>query len=717
MSSRLVPGRGVWARSLGFSACVLVLVGHATATAAQAQGTRVLSGRPDMVSGGNVLVEVTAPTGISLDRFAATLNGKDVARAFRPGRAAGLLIGRIDGLALGKNTIEVRMGGRGERLELINHPITGPVFSGPHQKPFICQTVEAGLGPALDADCGVKTVVTYLYKSNQPPQGKAGTGAAARQSPFRPYDPSRPRPADLAQTTTTENHTVSYIVRTETGTINRAIYRITFLHEPGRPLPDPWTSTPGWNGRLVYSFGGGCHAGYRQGSETGNTLDEAILSRGYAMASASLNVPGTNCDDVISAETVMMVKEHFIKQFGVPIHTIGVGNSGGAAQVQLIAQNYPGLLDGILPSSSFPDIASLVSAAADCWLLTHVFDTASQQWTDDQKAAVSGYATWGVCPGGIMWGFPDFIQPSACLPAFPKELVYNAASNPTGVRCSPYDNQVNVYGRDRRTGFARRPIDNVGVQYGLAALNAGTINAEQFLELNEKIGGFDVDGKIVTTRTVADPAALRLSYQTGRVNTGSGGLSAVPIIDWRRYLDPSGNIHDKVRSFSARARLLAANGRADNQVILVVPATMDSRSAEFEVDDTLGLMDKWLDNIAIDTSKDAGAVKAARNKPPELVDACWTPQGEKIVEPQTHSGPGRCNQLYPSHGDPRIAAGAPVANDILKCTLKPVDPKDYAQPMTAEQFARLKAIFPTGVCDFTRPGAEQRKTKATWIRY
>jgi len=77
-------------------------------------------------------------------------------------------------------------------------------------------------------------------------------------------------------------------------------------------------------------------------------------------------------------------------------------------------------------------------------------------------------------------------------------------------------------------------------------------------------------------------------------------------------------------------------------------------------------MNRWLDDIARDATP-AGAAKVARNKPPELVDACWTRNGEKIVDPT------RCDQLYPVHGDPRIAAGAPLAGDILKCALKPID--------------------------------------------
>jgi len=53
---------------------------------------------------------------------------------------------------------------------------------------------------------------------------------------------------------------------------------------------------------------------------------------------------------------------------------------------------------------------------------------------------------------------------------------------------------INVFGFDSHTGFARTVFDNVGVQYGLNALNRGQITPDEFLDLNEKIGGIDVDG-------------------------------------------------------------------------------------------------------------------------------------------------------------------------------------------------------------------------------
>ena len=45
--------------------------------------------------------------------------------------------------------------------------------------------------------------------------------------------------------------------------------------------------------------------------------------------------------------------------------------------------------------------------------------------------------------------------------------VYNPVTNPKGARCTLADISVNVLGVDPKTGFANRPLDNTGVQYGL----------------------------------------------------------------------------------------------------------------------------------------------------------------------------------------------------------------------------------------------------------
>jgi hypothetical protein len=61
------------------------------------------------------------------------------------------------------------------------------------------------------------------------------------------------------------------------------------------------------------------------------------------------------------------------------------------------------------------------------------------------------------------------------------------------------------------------------------------------------------------------------------------------------------------------------------------------------------------------------------------------------------------------HTSPRQVAGGPLAEDILKCQLKPINTADYL-PVTfsAEQLNRLYATFPAGVCDWSVPGVGQQ---------
>ncbi len=571
-------------------AIVLLVALLGQRAAGQVLSLHTLSGRPDMVSGGTALVEIRGEAGAAVS---ADLNGRDVSTAFRARRGAKTLVGRVEGLRSGKNLLVVRAGSRRARLELVNHPISGPVFSGPHQSPFVCQTEAAGLGAPVDENCTAKTQVLYYYRTTE----KAPAGATKSgdlPAGLKPFDPAAPRPPDLAETTTTEGQRVPLILRREIGVINRAIYQIWMLHDPSQLLPDPWSESRFWNGRLVYSFGGGCMAGYRQGRLPAD-VDVSLVARGFAIASSSLNVLGNNCNDVISAETMMMVKEYFIKTFGVPAYTIGMGGSGGSIQQHLIAQNYPGLLDGITPSASYPDVVSIGAPVADCALLARYFESSSLNWTEEQKTAVSGFATWGTCLSWMKRYSPGWLRPDFCDVSMPKDRVYDPVSNPKGARCTLQDNQVNVYGRDPKTGFARRPLDNVGVQYGLEAFNAGKITAKQFLELNERIGGFDMDGNIVSVRTLADPQALLVAYRTGRVNAAGGSLGSIPIIDLRRYLDPKGDIHDRVRSFQTRARLVKAHGTSANQVILTEP----------KAGNAILLMDQWLSRIRSDRVRGA----------------------------------------------------------------------------------------------------------------
>ena len=125
------------------------------------------------------------------------------------------------------------------------------------------------------------------------------------------------------------------------------------------------------------------------------------------------------------------------------------------------------------------------------------------------------------------------------------------------------------------------------MQYGLVALQRGEITPEQFVDLNAKVGGMDIDGNFVAQRTVADPAALEIVYTTGRVNDGSGAAN-IPEIDNRTGAQRTtpGSI-PALHSFTYRARLDKANGGHANQVIWlsrtggVVPDRSSTRCAQW----------------------------------------------------------------------------------------------------------------------------------------
>ena len=107
-----------------------------------------LSNRPDKLSGGDALIAVDVPQATGLSDVTLKLNGSDVTALFALEPGTRRLVGLVQGLGLGKNELRSSTKGAGdERLELVNHPITGPVFSGPQQAPFYCQTHEFRVYP------------------------------------------------------------------------------------------------------------------------------------------------------------------------------------------------------------------------------------------------------------------------------------------------------------------------------------------------------------------------------------------------------------------------------------------------------------------------------------------------------------------------------------------------------------------------------------------
>lgn len=693
---------------------VLFAFGGGVASAAGEVVIETVSSRPDVASGGDSLVQVTLPPSADPAKLVVKLGDADVTASFTP--HGGTERVRRALLDLGPDrvaTVTANLPGNTEaKLLIVDHSIDGPILSGQRQTPYVCQTPN---GPISTADCSAATTVEYRYR----PIAGAWTSVS---------DPAD-IPASGLRTTVTaptgdrpEGIEVPQVIRVETGTINRANYRIAFLIDPSdadRP------SAAAWNGRLVYAFGGGCGAGYTQGAVGGenNFVRIPDVLAGYATAGSSQNVFATRCSDSVSAETVSMVKETFIEKFGEMDFTIGKGGSGGAMAQQMIGNNFPGLLDGLQVSNSFTDNAFPGNQLLDCRLIDEFLASPEAAgWSAAQRQAVKGLARETAC--GIVYGAfgANFFDPSDCPALLPAGSVFDPIGNPGGTRCTVYEGNANVYGTDPGTGLVRRPVDNVGVQYGLEPLRKGVITVQQFLDLNENVGGIrQFDGATTPERSEASGEAIRRAYASGLLNTAGAGLASTPLIDNRNYgIETVDNGHQIIHALSLRERLIKANGdpngdgQAGTQVIWTSPDGLD---------DSLQLltMDRWLTAIGNDRSGQTRREKVLENRPgeapgsPAATDACFADANGTVIATQTQTvDSGICGSFYPSASGPRLEAGQPLANDILKCTLKPVDPSEYGTTLTTSQINRLRQIFPDGTCDNGAPGVEFEINRRTW---
>lgn len=713
-----------WAKVLAAGLAAFLALACAPVAIAAVNTIVTLSSRPDRISGGDVLVQVTQDDDAATP---VTLNGADVTGAFvtGPGHTR---TGLVAGLRLGANWIAAG----GVRLKLTNYPMSGPITSGPHETPFVCTTdkfpilgslgkppegsAPLVLGPPTDTDCSAPTKITWLYLP------KGGTALVPLADP-------KTLPADVATTTTTTGQTVNFIVRLETAVIDRGIFQDAVLADPSDPPPNWQTPPKGWNRRLIAIQGAGCPGGwYHQGMVGGSfarpgVMDASLLSvarlgEGYAIYGNTLQNASQSCNAVLAGEAAMMGKEHVIKSFGVPVYTVSVGCSGGSYGSAQLADALPGLYDGILIACTFPDPLAIANSGADAHLLEHYFNvTAKGAFSDEAQLAVSGYkSAKAFLDAANQAERIDPVPGRDDLPGYksavwndvvPTDVRYDPKTNPKGARPTLYDHARNIYGADPATGFARRTYDNVGVQYGLAALNAGQITADQFLDLNERIGGFDADLNYVAARAVGDAGAIYRAYQSGLELGGNGGLAQIPVFDITGVYNDDGGYHYQWFHFALRERMQenAEHGIGNHVMWRGNPVPFDKAWAAF-----VG----WIDLIArheaalAPEDNQAVAILGARVNVP-LQEGCWTSPDSFVAEPQTFSREPTttCSKAFPAYGFPRLIAGGPLAADVLKCQLKPVDPRDYKTPLTPAQLARLKRVFSGGVCDWTKPGVGQ----------
>jgi hypothetical protein len=738
---------------------------------------RVVSSRPDQVTGGTVLLAIGSgelsvePRSIQFNADGHTLE------ILRVENAANGPQWLLSGLPLGSVEVQARAanGDQLTAIKLDSHPVTGPLLSGPQQYPFVCSSVlEWGVQPLVDhqeewgfpvlsdsgdvigysKDCSVEPFVEYHYLNTL--------------GEYLPMPSDGSRPADMSSTTLSDGREADFIVRWERGTINRFLYSYAILADGAERSVTPLD--PGrvnWNGRLLFHFEGGVGVGHFQGRvNAGRARLAEALAQGYAVAYSSGTRTGEHYNLQVGGETALMVKEHFIKRFGEPLYTVAIGGSGGAIQQYVYQQNHPGLIDAGVPQYSYPDMVTQTIHVGDCELLEHYMDVTDRdnpKWQITQnRSLLMGFNSTDAVPDPLadakrQLGYGSAPGSNECIPAWRGltplsmnphygQVREQGKMHPPGimdsVQWTHYDDLKNIYGLDAN-GQARVPWDNVGVQYGLQALNEGAITAQEFLDLNSRIGGwkhpsemvqegfpflgeltpenFDPwsrrnmnlsDGDEPAPRTQGDAQAIAALYTSGMVFDGQLNI---PLIDWRHYLEEELDMHNSHQSFSARQRIENRMGHADNQLIWFT----DARPARVH-DQTMQALDvlhEWVMNIK--NNPDAGV---AGNKPASAVDACFATDGSLIAQGNDvwggildNAAPGPCTAAFPLYSTSRIVAGGPIEGSIFKCALKPLDTAlsdgTYGNWVPdAAQISRLQSVFPGGVCDYsaTDTGRPQR---------
>ncbi|KAJ5564279.1 hypothetical protein N7513_000521 [Penicillium frequentans] len=534
---------------------------------AKSLNVSVISAIHGIVTGDKALVLVS---GVKSNRPTLKLNDFDESDNLQPvPEDTSKWKGVLTGFAVGSNKLLATDTGVEATAVVRGFPIQGPVFSGPHIQPWMSTTEQNDLGPAVDNHCNAPTITKYYYMD-------------AQTSQFLPYDQGSPQ------------------IRISWLTLRRMQALRSLI-------------LSGMKKELQIEDQSVLQTGLTPGMRYTVFLDMA-LRRGFMVARSTQMQSATNSDSVRAAESILMLKQHVMVHYGEIKYTLASGPSGASIMQQMIANQYPGLLQGIMPLSSVHSSWYVPGICIESMLLEHYWSESSPALWSDSKArlAVDGHVDhdvrdfWNTVFGSEKTGGVDPTQGTG----LESNETYNSRSNPAGARGTLQDYQVNYLGKRSRSewtpmeaeinrGFASLPWDNEGIQYGLNALLNHQISVEQFLDLNQKVGGVDIDGKYISSRTVASPETIERLHRCGLINDFRH-LAEVAILDLRcqEREDPIRS-HTQFHTWVSKMGLTRAQGHAENQAIWMCPGF---KTVQGPPEAAFVFMDSWLSAAHKDTA-------------------------------------------------------------------------------------------------------------------
>ena len=151
----------------------------------------------------------------------------------------------------------------------------------------------------------------------------------------------------------------------------------------------------------------------------------------------------------------------------------------------------------------------------------------------------------------------------------------------------------------------------------------GEITPADFVDMNAKVGGLDIDTNPVAARDNSGGSpSLARAYRSGMINE-TNNMNTVAIIDCR---GPNpGLFHDAYRAFAVRARLNREHGTHANQLIWKGPVALTA-DKDCELNSFIA-MDQWLSAVEKDHSSASLPRKIIRDKPSGVTDECWAATG------------------------------------------------------------------------------------------
>ena len=430
-----------------------------------------------------------------------------------------------------------------------------------------------------------------------------------------------------------------------------------------------------------------------------------------------------------------MAKERLVEQYGELRYTIGTGCSGGSLAQQQVANAYPGIYQGILPQCSFPDAWSTGQQLADYHLIRALLREPGE--VGHRRGLGPGLDRRGRGPpqprqlDRLRHGLLD--RRSACrttaAPGVPADRATTTPqTNPGGVRCTLADYMINVFGPRpssvwSRARASRSATASPACRSTTSACSTGSRRSRrarsrpaQFVDLNAKIGGGDIDINPTAERIEADRAGARATpTAAAAINSDQQPRQGR---DHRPARARPGRVPRRLplvgdpRAARARAGALPANhviwfGAAP----LIGDPNYDDRGPAR--DGPLARRGRGRQRARARSRR-----RSSDDRPSDVHDRCSQVDGVEQVDvpgvgPVCELDAGPDALRHAARRSPaRASRPTPTSASSSRCGAATTTRS--RSPTTSGRSCRK--AFPTGVCDWSKPGVDQQGT-IPWQTY